>query len=493
MRLGSPGNRFFLRLSGFVLLLLTIVGVAYLTIASYLHEDYAQEVNQHLYGGIAEHTVAVVRPLVDGEVDTLGIQDIMHSMMVINPSVEVYLLRPDGSIVTYVAPNKRVVLDRVDLAPVRRFVAASARGERPFVKGDDPRNPERSNIFSAAEIRDERDSLEGYVYIILNGEDQQAVSKAHFAGYVRRMSANLFFLSLLAAFAVGLVGLGYLTRHLRKMSSAIRRFRDGDYSLRINAGRAGDFRAVAETFNEMAERISTNIEDMKSVDRLRRELVANISHDLRTPLSVIQGYAETMQIKAGTLTAEQEQQYLETILTSANRLGRLVSQLFEYSKLEARQVEPDLEACNAAELVRDIAAKFSLQAESKQIGLRLDVPDDLPLIFADIGLVERAVTNLVDNALKFTPAGGEVGIGLRRTDGSLEISVSDTGPGIPEKERALVFDRYRKGSAVTSGNPGAGLGLAIVKKILELHNQSIEVRSNRESGTTFAFKMPVYG
>ena len=240
----SPENSLLIKLSGFVLLLLVIVGIAYVAITAYIQEDYAAEVNQHLYGGIADHTVAMVTPLVNGEVDTMEIQDIMHSMMVINPSVEVYLLRPDGRIITYVAPNKRVQLDRIDLAPVHQFITGTAKGIRPFVKGDDPRHPEEQNIFSAAEIRNEVDSLEGYVYIILSGEEQQAVSAEFFGGYVRRLGTNLFFLSLLVAFVGGLVGLRYLTRHLRTVVEGIRRFRDADHNSRIDTDRVGDFRSV---------------------------------------------------------------------------------------------------------------------------------------------------------------------------------------------------------------------------------------------------------
>ena len=486
----SPGNSLFIKLSGFVLLLLIIVGGAYLAITTYIQDDYAAEINQHLYGGIAEHTVAMVTPLVNGEVDTSEIQDIMHSMMVINPSVEVYLLRPNGEIITYVAPNKSVQLERVDLVPVRQFIAAAAERRRPFIKGDDPRHPERPNIFSAAEIRNGSGTLEGYVYIILSGEEQQAVTAQHFGNYVQRLGTVLFFLSLLVAFAVGLVGLRYLTRHLRAMVGGIQRFRDGDHSSRIDIQQAGDFRPIAETFNEMGERIIQQIDELRSVDRLRRELVANISHDLRTPLSVMQGFAETLLMKEDSIPSAQRRDYLQTILASANRLGRLINQLFEYSRLETQQVEPQPEPFNVGELAQDVAAKFSLLSEREKIGITVDVSPDLPLIVADLGLVERVLNNLVDNAIKFTPAGGKVYLRLRATDRAVELMVSDTGPGIPQEDQPYIFDRYRRASGTDDSNPGVGLGLAIVKKILELHGQRIEVYSQKTKGTTFTFELP---
>lgn len=486
----NPANRFFLKLSGFVLLLLLVIGGAYVVIASYINEDYVAEVNQQLYGGIAEHMVTEIKPLVDGQVDTTMIQDIMHSMMVINPSVEVYLLDPEGEIITYVAPNKKVQLERVDLDPVREFISAGA-DQRPFVRGDDPRHPDAANIFSAAELRDAAGGLEGFVYIILSGDEQKAVTALLQTSYRYRLGLTLFFLSLLAAFIAGLLGLRYLTRNLRRVVETIHRFKDGDYQARIKTAGDGEFATVAATFNDMADRINANIEEMKSVDNLRRELIANISHDLRTPLAIIQGFVETLIMKNEHLPAEERERHLTTILNGSERLSHLIAQLFEYSKLEARQIEPHKEVFNVGELAQDVTHKFSILAEKKGITIRRDIPQRIPLIFADLGLVERVLNNLMDNALKFTPPGGEVLLQMRADNDAVEVRVTDTGPGIPEAELPHIFDRYRKGERTGDGvNAGAGLGLAIVKKILELHDQGIQIQSRVREGTSFIFQLP---
>lgn len=483
-------NKLFLKLGGILLAMLLVVGAAYVTISSYISKDYIAEMNQQLYGGIAEHTVQEVKPLVDGAVDTSQIQAIMQSMMIINPSVEVYLLEPDGNIITYVAPYKRVQLEKVDLAPVKDFIAAK-EGRRPFLKGDDPRHPDKPNIFSAAEIRDSTGKLEGYAYIILSGEEQASVTGLLASSYVLKLGTNLFFLSLLVAFLVSLLAIRYLTRNLRRVEAAVHRFQDGDYEARVDADNKGEFAVVGNTFNSMADRISANIEEMKSLDQLRRELIANISHDLRTPLAIIQGFVETLIMKTDTMPAEERKRHLNTIFNSSERLGGLISQLFEYSKLEARQIEPLQEAFSVGELAQDVAHKFSVLAATKNIGIRVERPDDLPRIFADLGLVERVLQNLMDNALKFTPPGGTVTIKMEADRHNVKISVADTGPGIPEAELPFIFDRYRKGSRTSEGrNSGAGLGLAIVKKILELHDQSIEIKSRVKEGTSFIFKLP---
>lgn len=483
-------NRLFLKLGGITLAMLLVVGTAYVLISSYIRADYLAEMNQQLYGDIAEHTVKEVKPLVNGRVDTTSIQDIMHSMMIINPSVEVYLLEPDGNIITYVAPYKKVVLEKVDLGPIKEFIA-TPKADRPLIKGDDPRHPDKSNIFSAAEIRDSSGVLEGYAYIILSGDEQAAVAGPLATNYTYKLGTNLFFLSLLAAFLMSIFAIRYLTRNLRRIEATVHRFQDGDYDARVDADKGGEFAVVANTFNSMAGRISAQIDDLKSLDTLRRELIANISHDLRTPLAIIQGFVETLLMKTDTMPPEDRKRHLNTILNSSERLGRLIEQLFEYSKLEAQQIEPHKEVFSVGELAQDVANKFSVLAASKNISIEVGRSENLPRIFADLGLVERVLQNLMDNALKFTPEGGTVQINLLADRHNVRISVEDSGPGIPEADLPFIFDRYRKGERTSSGsNFGAGLGLAIVKKILELHDQTIEIKSQVKKGTSFIFELP---
>ena len=492
----TPPNRLFFQLAGSLLLVFLLIGVAYVGISSYIADDYVGEINQRMYGDVAEYTVREVQPLVDGNVDTTSIQEIMHAMMIINPSVEVYLLEPDGQIVTYVAPYKTVELDRVDLKPIKQFVAAGKAGkQRPYLKGDDPRHQDICNPFSAAELRSETGELEGYIYIILGGDQQAAVTAELRRGYLGRLGGSLFFLSLLAAFLLSLVAFRYLTRNLRRLERTVQRFETGDYAARAETDGRGAFSQMATTFNHMASRIEASVDQMKSVDKLRRELIANISHDLRTPLSIIKGFVETLLMKNDTLTADQRATHLTTVFNSADRLDGLIGQLFEYSKLEARQIEPQPEAFSISELAQDVAAGYAVLAQEKDIRIEVEAPNQLPRIYADLRLVERVLQNLLDNALKFTPPGGEVRLQLQADDQRVQVTIVDTGPGIPAEELPFIFDRYRRGDRTAAGgrNTGAGLGLAIVKKILELHNQTIEIKSRVRQGTSFVFGLPVMG
>ena len=302
----------------------------------------------------------------------------------------------------------------------------------------------------------------------------------------------MFFISLFAASIIVLLALWYLTRNLRTVTETVSRFSEGDYTARIPLQSSGDFRQLTDTFNDMADQIQANIEELKSVENPRRELIANVSHDLRTPLAIMQGFVETLLMKNEELPPEERAQHLKTVLNSSEKLSGLIGQLFEYSKLEAAQIEPHKEAFQLGELAQDVVHKFGMLADEKKIKLKLEVPENLPLIFADLGLVERVLNNLMDNALKFTPEGGQVSLHMTASKDSVEVRVADTGPGIPEAEQPFIFDRYKKAYRTSGGgaNQGAGLGLAIVKKILELHNQGIRVQSQLKEGTAFVFQLP---
>ncbi len=484
------GNKLYWKISATLLILMVLVGLGYLLITGYIAQQYHSEVNQKLYAGVAAGTIKEVKPLVNGKVDTAAIQEIMHSMMIINPSVEVYLLDNDGNIITYVAPYKRVKLTKVDLAPVKQFIAAA--DEKPYITGDDPRHPGEQKVFSAAPIM-EGDQLSGYLYIILASEERAAVTAMLNSSYFLKLGANLFFLTLVGALLIGLLAFWLLMRNLRKLIGTVRRFKEGDYQARMQTNGSGDLADLSNNFNQMADTIVANIDELKSVENLRRELIANVSHDLRTPLAIMKGYVETMLLKDDGLSPDQRKQYLQTTLDSGDKLSRLIAQLFEYSKLEANQIQPQKEPFFIAELAQDIFQKYQLLAKEKDIEMHLQASAEIPMVFADLGLVERVIQNLMDNALKYTPQGGEVTIQLQAVADQVEVKIADTGPGIPESEQSAIFERYRQANqSKEAKKSGAGLGLAIAKKILELHNATINVHSKLNEGTTFSFQLPAY-
>ena len=480
-------NRLFWKISGTLLLLLALLGVGYFYISSYIAQQYYQESIQRLHSGLAENSLTHVKPYIKGEISEGAIKDYLHSAMVINPNVEIYILDEEGNIRTHAAPKGKVKLKKVDLNPIRTFVAAK---EKPYILGQDPRHPGSNKVFSAARIM-EADHFMGYLYIILQSEEQAAVSSGLFDSYILKLGANLFLLTLVAALVIGLLAIWLLTSKLRNIIQTVRRFKEGDYKARIADEDKSDLPLLSNTFNEMAFTIENNIEQLKAIEVLRRELIANVSHDLRTPLSIMRGYVETLLMKEETISKEERTRYLHIVLNSSEKLSKLVSQLFEYSKLEANQIQPKKEAFFISELVSDIFEKYQIIAKEKGITIALDVPKKLPLVFADVALVERVLQNLIDNALKFTPRDGSVILELKALENDVEIRISDTGQGISEEEQSYIFERYHKATG-TGKSKGAGLGLAIVKKILEIHNAKIQVQSKPNQGASFWFSLPVF-
>ncbi len=298
--------------------------------------------------------------------------------------------------------------------------------------------------------------------------------------------------SLLAA----LIVFRFLTRRLRLLCESIEAFRDGGFSAPLRLADhddAGDeIDLLAGVFSELSERIVCQLDALAQVDARRRELLANVSHDLRTPLASMQGYLETLLLKDGSLTPEERRSYLQIAARHCERLGKLVRDLFELTRLEAHEIQPRLERFPVAELAQDVAQKFELQASKAGQQLVTQIPPGVPMVLADIGMLERVLENLIENAMRYTPAGGTIAIAVGANEGAVELRVSDTGKGIDPDELAHIFDRYYRVDRGESGDAGhAGLGLAITRRIVELHGGTIRAESKARAGTHFIVRLPV--
>lgn len=218
----------------------------------------------------------------------------------------------------------------------------------------------------------------------------------------------------------------------------------------------------------------------------RRELLANLSHDLRTPLASLQGYLELLLLREGRLESAEARNYLHTAAAQSERLGRLVDDLFELTRLEAEDMRPAFEPVALAELAHDVVQKFAERAQRRGVALAVArdaaAPTGAP-VPADIALIERLLSNLVDNALRHTPAGGRVVLELGGDAAQAELAVSDTGEGIASEDLPGIFERYDRAARVGGSSGHAGLGLAIAQRIAALHGSRLAVRSARGAGT----------
>ena len=302
---------------------------------------------------------------------------------------------------------------------------------------------------------------------------------------------------MFAAATVGLLVFRLLTRRLKKLNTEVTLATDSKFdslpNLEPPAEGGDEIDQLTESFLAMSTQIRSQLEQLTENDRLRRELVANISHDLRTPLSAMQGYLETLIIKGDSLSDSDRDRYLRIARKHTVRLGVLIGDLFELAKLDSASVTPSLEAFSVPELLQDIAQEFQLEAERKEINLSIALDAGNALTVGDIGLIQRVLENLVRNAIRFTPKGGEITLRIAQRPQSVAVSVTDSGPGIAQQDIPRIFDRfYRSEQGEEALSESSGLGLAIVKRILDLHDSRITVISSPATGTRFEFELPLY-
>ena len=474
------------RISFVFTLLLMVVGFAYIIITTIASKNYFLETTQKLNASIADYLIKEAPPFKNGEVNDEALGVIMHSMMAVNPSIEVFLLDPEGEILSFVVLDSKVKLKRVDINPVKEFI--KTKGSQ-FTLGDDPRSNGYQTIFSATEVI-ENEKLLGYVYITLASEKFEEVAAGLLGSYWLKLTLDSFLITMVAALLISLLLTALLTKNLRKIVKTVNKFKDGDLEARIPALKTNsELSVLASTFNQMADNILHHMDELKKVDSLRRELIANVSHDLRNPLAVINGYVETMMIKGDQITITERENYLKIINDSSEKLTKLVADLFELSKLESGQMHLKMEPFRIQELLFDACMKFELFAKVKNIDLVADISQSLPVVEADLYLLDRVIQNLIDNAVKYTPENGKITLKAFYclTTFKVCVSIKNTGHGIPEKDLDSLFERYYMVDKDKKGIEGSGLGLAIVKKILEVHNSQIQVFSDSSTFTEFVF------
>jgi two-component system OmpR family sensor kinase len=421
-----------------------------------------------------------------------GVKDDINRIMTANPNIELYILDKDGRIEGFTVPKDAVLRRSIALQPIRDFLSGYSMFP---VYGDDPRDLSRQKIFSAAAL-DPTHPEAGYLYVILGGAEYDSAA-GRIQGILLFRSA-LIVLSAGAAVAMAMAFfvLMTMTRRLRHLATAIEAFRSGGFryptAVSTRAAEPGDeLDRLGRAFNAMSAHIQTQMKAVAEANAHRRDLIAGVSHDLRTPLASLRGYLETLIMKDQTLSAEDRRTYLNVASRQCDRLSRQVEELFELAKLEELEPRLNIEPFQLSELVQDVLLKFQLLAEQERVTLHGDFMPQAPLVCGDISLIERMLDNLLENAMRHTAPGGRVDVSVTAANSSLKIEVKDTGSGIPAEDVPHIFERfYRVDKSRGAGSGGAGLGLAIASRIVELHAGQIWVQSEVGSGTSFFVELP---
>lgn len=269
------------------------------------------------------------------------------------------------------------------------------------------------------------------------------------------------------------------SRPLKEINNAVTAFADGDFDRRVEVHGDHEMARLGASFNKMAEEIS-------NLDQSRKSFVANVSHELRSPMTCIQGYVQGML--DGTIGEEERPVYLQTVLSETQRLTRLVGELLDLSRFESGKVPLNKTVFDINELILSVLFKYEQKIEDKDIQMDISFKEQPCWVLADIARITQVVTNLVDNAVKFTQEGRSMMIWTNVVDSRVQVTVKNEGVGIPAEDIPFIFERFYKVDKAHTSGMGTGLGLSIVKKILEQHEQGITVNSTG-SMTTFVFTL----
>lgn len=476
---------------------LLLVFIILISVLYYWSSNVAQSARnqsqQQLHLSLAANLARDNPLLQKGVYDHKALKNLFHTLMILGPAFEFYFLDQEGKILTHSIPESLVTREFVNLEPLLDLT--QNRKALPLY-GDDPRDNLRKKVFSAAPVFNGA-KLQGYLYVIVAGEQFESTFNQNTQNKRMKMSMVLIISCISFLFIVTLGLFAYFTRPLRQLSKEMHLLRKVNFDpSKVKVKQwcskcSNEVERLGATFHELVTQVNHQFKQLEQVDKQRRELLADISHDLRTPLASLQGYIETLSINIENMPIEQRQLFIDTAHKSAQQLKTLIDQIFELAHLEGGQVSINMERFNLAELLYDVIAKFSLKAEQKQLTLKVSPEFSNIMVYSDIAKLERILSNLIENAIRHTSAKGAIELQIDDIDHhQCKVSVCDNGSGIKADELAYIFDtRYRASNATQSDGKHTGLGLAITKKLLELLKSEIKVTSKIKQGTRFSFNL----
>jgi len=431
----------------------------------------------------------------------------LRSLVLVEPDTQLYLLDAQGTVLSSTGQARLPPGFKVALAPVRAAAAATAGAPpMPYVMGDDPERMDADAVVAARALRrtpgHADDPVAGYLYVVshkraLPGLRVVAMRSRFALPALLLIAAIVAVTTLFAALITAAV-----TRPLRRLTDAVATLSRegidaGHVDAPLPAPTRDEFGRLSAAFALLLDRLRQQWQAMRRLDHFRREGVSNLSHDLRSPLTATVACLETLDARwADDAARADDRALVEVALRNSRNAARLVQSLGDLAQLDEPGFDLRAEAVDAGELLDDIALRFAERAARQGVALRAEVPEPgaSPAIAAlDIELFERAVANLVDNALAACPHGATVTLTARRHDATIEVSVTDTGAGIAADELPNLFDRYyqsRHSAAPATGEGGRGLGLAIVKRIAELHGGSVHATSTPGRGSRVTLRFP---
>ena len=472
-----------------------LLALGFLLVLGLTHTRYHLEATQRLSLGWAGEILSRYPDeftSTESGADNAPLREFLLHLGRSSPAADFHVIDGAGKILLSSVPAARLRSASVDTGAVESLIL---NPQVLPVMIDDPSEPGVLRIFSAARLG-RGAQPKGYLLLLLRGQDAGAFL-SHQGSRVFLESVVMIVGVSVLAFSAAIVLLVSILRPIRKLSRTMELFRrESGIVWPSEDGKelepeGSELERLSLHFNEMARQIVELLHRLKDDDRKMREMFANISHDLRTPLTIIQGCLETAQTKSESLPTVRRSTLMDVALTQCRSLGRLIETVFELSKLQSADYRLRPEAFSIAELAQDVAMKFSLKALERGISIRIDGGDRHIHVTADVLLVERVLDNLIENALRHAGGANEVTIRLVERAAEVEVMVCDNGSGIPTAawNRILTEQSGKPPSYPGATEKGTGLGLSIVRRILELHGTSLELVTAGGNGTHFRFAL----
>lgn len=473
-----------------ILIFAIITGLCILFISiTYLSTtNFHQASTQLLNKDVASHIAKFTSPFEHDSINTKKADSVFYNAMVLSPSAEVYFLDTSGKVIAYHAKKSELKQWRLPLKNIKKLIAS--KGEA-YIKGPDPKDPYNDKIFSAAEVKGKSRNL-GYIYVILGSN--KSVSNLLFSSYIGNFLIQVVCLIILFSIFITFIYLRRIERSFSEVMMVLERFQNGDLEARFKIKEHNELGEITQAFNKMADLLVYNINRLTKSETERKNFITNISHDLRTPLSIARGYAETLIIKKedDALGIPESENYMHIILNKINQMDEMVNQLFELSRIDSVEFRAAKEPFVLSEIVQETVKTFQLSALQKNIDLKCTQCQYHAWVDADVSMMERVVQNLVQNAINNTADNGIIQIALAVENKQLILKIQNTGRPLSEDLLEWINDSKEERILTTDWSSSSGVGLLIVKKILQLHCSSLKAFTDNNIGNFFIFSLPIY-
>ncbi len=477
----------FSRILFLVFALITVLSLTFLLIAYLSVIHFYQASTQLLNKDVASHIAKFTSPFEQDSLNKKKADSVFYQAMVISPSVEVYFLDTTGKVIYYHGAPNEIRLPAIPLENIREYLS---RDGQSYIKGPDPRDSSEPKIFSAATVQGKSGTL-GYIYVILGGTEYRNVTHMLYKSHAGGLLLQTFLFILFATITLTLLYVNRLQRNFKKLIGVLRKFETGDLTARFPDNEKNDFAPVTHAFNKMAGQLEDNIERLKKAEVERKDFTTNISHDLRTPLAIARGYAETLllNLENNDINQSKKSEYSKLIISNIQTVEHMVQQLLDLSQMESAGLNLEKQPFVFSEIVQELVHSFSLATEEKKILIECINCEYTAWIYADIHMMERVIQNLLTNAIKFTPENGQIFISLNKDAGELIFLISNEGEAMSGPLLGWLEDNKTDSSSSRPHNHG--LGLVIVKTILQLHNFPIKAEFKIDTGNIISFRMPI--